>query len=81
MSACTWGALPGRITPMDAQTCTVDLSGDWLLQLAAILVGLDADYTVDAESDVMDYLATVADGAQHAANPSGNDHDAPPGAG
>lgn len=49
--------------------------------LAAILVGLDADYTVDAEPDVMDYLATVADRAQHAANPSGNDHDGPPGAG
>lgn len=30
MSACTWGALPGRITPVDAQTCTVDLCGDWL---------------------------------------------------
>lgn len=64
----TWGALPGRITPVDEHTCTLDLSGDWLPRIAAILASLDADYTLDADSDVLDHLATVATRMHHAAN-------------
>ncbi|MDQ3789237.1 MAG: WYL domain-containing protein [Actinomycetota bacterium] len=56
-----WGALPGRITPVDEHTCTVDLSGDQLPRIAAILAGLDADYTLDADPEVLHYLAMVAD--------------------
>ena len=62
----TSGALPGRITPVDAHTCTLDLSGDWLPRIAAILASLDADYTLDADPDVLHQLATVATRMHHA---------------
>jgi hypothetical protein len=64
----TWAALPGRITPVDAHTCTLDLSGDWLPRIAAILVSLDAGYTLDADPDVRHHLATVATRMHHAAS-------------
>jgi predicted DNA-binding transcriptional regulator YafY len=63
----TWGALPGRITPVDEHTCTLDLSGDWLPRIAAILASLDTDYTLDADADVWHHLATAAAGMHHAA--------------
>ncbi len=66
----TWGALPGRITPVDAHTCTLDLSGDSLPRIAAILASLDTDYTLDANPDVLNHLATVADRARRAARPA-----------
>ena len=62
----TWGSLPGRITPIDTHTCTLDLSGDQLPRIAAILASLDADYTLDADPDVLNHLATMADRAQRA---------------
>jgi predicted DNA-binding transcriptional regulator YafY len=62
----TWGALPTRITPIDAHSCTVDLSGDQLPRIAALLVGLDADYTLDADPEVLQHLTLVADRAHRA---------------
>jgi hypothetical protein len=66
----TWGSLPGRITPIDAHTCHLDLSGDSLARIAAILASLDTDYTVDADPDVLNHLTTMADRAQRAALPA-----------
>lgn len=63
----TWGALPRRITPVDVNTCALDLSGDSLPRIAAILAGIDADYTLAADPDVLNHLTTVADRAQRAA--------------
>lgn len=63
----TWGALPTRITPIDAHSCTVDLSGDQLSRIAALLAGLDADYTLDADPEVLHHLTVVADRAHRAA--------------
>jgi hypothetical protein len=44
----TWGGPPGRITAIDAHYCALDLSGDSRPRIAAILTGIDADYSVDA---------------------------------
>jgi predicted DNA-binding transcriptional regulator YafY len=64
----TWGALPARITPVDEHTCTLDLSGDWLPRIAAILASLDTDYTLDADPDIRQHLATAATRMHHAAS-------------
>jgi predicted DNA-binding transcriptional regulator YafY len=62
-----WGALPGRVTPIDEQSCTIDLSGDWLPRIAAIIATLDTDYTLDADAEVLHHLTTQADRAHRAA--------------
>ncbi|WP_253782691.1 hypothetical protein [Nocardia amikacinitolerans] len=63
------GALPNRIKPLDGDTCTLDLSGDSLPRIAALLTGLDIDYTLDADPAVFDHLATVADRMHRAERP------------
>ncbi len=50
----------GRVTSADAHTCTLDLSGNSLLRITTTLTGLDADYTLDADPDVLDHLRTTA---------------------
>jgi predicted DNA-binding transcriptional regulator YafY len=62
----TWGALPGRITPIDAHTCSLEMSSDSLPRIAAILAGLDADYTLATDPQVMRCLAMAADRARSA---------------
>jgi predicted DNA-binding transcriptional regulator YafY len=61
-----WGALPGRVITVDARHCTVDLSGDQLPRIAAVLVGLDADYTLDADPEVVRYLELTCDRGRRA---------------
>jgi predicted DNA-binding transcriptional regulator YafY len=55
----TRGALHGRIQPVDATTCTLDVSGDYLPRIAGILAGLDCDYIIDADPVVLDHLRNV----------------------
>jgi predicted DNA-binding transcriptional regulator YafY len=62
----TWGSLPARLTAIDAHSCALDLSGDSLARIAAILTGIDADYTLDADPDVLAHLVAVADRARRA---------------
>ncbi|MBF6333390.1 WYL domain-containing protein [Nocardia transvalensis] len=67
------GALPGRITPVDESACAVEISDDSPARIAAILVGLDADYTLDADPEVLDHLTRCASritGAVRSARPS-----------
>ena len=66
-----WGALSGRVTPIDEHNCTVDLSGDWLPRIPAILASLDTDYTLDADPEVLHHLATQADLAHRASGGQG----------
>jgi predicted DNA-binding transcriptional regulator YafY len=62
----TWGALPGRIRPVDATSCTLDVSGDYLPRIAGILTGLDCDYTIDADPAVLDHLRAAGHRTLHA---------------
>ncbi|MEU9235955.1 helix-turn-helix transcriptional regulator [Streptomyces subrutilus] len=62
----TW-ALATRIRPAGPDTCTVDCSGDHLPGIAQILAGLGADYTLDADEAVREYLRTAARRALDAA--------------
>jgi predicted DNA-binding transcriptional regulator YafY len=62
----TRGALPGRLTPVDENSCTVDLSGDSLSRIAAILAGLVTDYTLQADPQVRHYLLATVGRIQHA---------------
>ncbi|GGM57308.1 hypothetical protein GCM10012275_30510 [Longimycelium tulufanense] len=52
--------------PIDEHTCAVDLSGDSLPRIDVLLTSLDADYTLDADPDVLNHLHTVADRIHHA---------------
>jgi hypothetical protein len=63
----TWGGLPGRLAVIDAHTYALDLSGDSLARIAAILTGIDAaDYTLDADPDVLTHLVAVDDRTRRA---------------
>ncbi|AEW98104.1 MULTISPECIES: helix-turn-helix transcriptional regulator [Streptomycetaceae] len=50
------GALPARVQPLDDTTCTVDCSSDSLAHIAQALTALNADYALDADPDVTNYL-------------------------
>ncbi|MFF7725649.1 helix-turn-helix transcriptional regulator [Streptomyces sp. NPDC008001] len=52
--------LATRLTPVDEHTCRVDASDDHLPRIAQTLAGLDADYTLDADPDVIHHLRTTA---------------------
>ncbi|MBW5483183.1 helix-turn-helix transcriptional regulator [Streptomyces bambusae] len=55
--------LPGlgtRLRPIDDDTCRVDASDDFLPRIAQTLAGLDADYTLDADPEVLDHLRATA---------------------
>ncbi|WP_228974712.1 YafY family protein [Streptomyces sp. DH12] len=64
----TW-ALASRIRPRDEATCTVDCSGNLLPGIAQTLAALDADYTLDADPEVIAYLHQAAVRMQHATTP------------
>ncbi|MFJ7157377.1 hypothetical protein ACIQUQ_20805 [Streptomyces sp. NPDC101118] len=49
-----------RIRPLDRATCLVDASDDTLPRIARTLAGLAADYTLDADPDVLDHLREAA---------------------
>ncbi|KJK53604.1 helix-turn-helix transcriptional regulator [Streptomyces sp. NRRL F-4428] len=55
-----------RIRPVDEATCIVDASDDDLPRVAQTLAGLPADYTLDADPDVLDHLRTTAHRTLHA---------------
>lgn len=53
--------LTGRIRPLGrAGHCLVDASDDSLPRIARTLAGLPADYTLDADPDVLDHLRATA---------------------
>uniref|UniRef100_A0AAU2UZS4 YafY family transcriptional regulator n=1 Tax=Streptomyces sp. NBC_00003 TaxID=2903608 RepID=A0AAU2UZS4_9ACTN len=52
--------LATRLTPIDEHTCRLDASGDHLPRIAQTLAGLDCDYTLDADPEVIDHLRTTA---------------------
>lgn len=58
--------LATRIRPIDATTCLVDASDDSLPRIARTLAGLPADYTLDADPDVLDHLRAGARRTLHA---------------
>ncbi|MFE0045148.1 helix-turn-helix transcriptional regulator [Streptomyces albireticuli] len=49
-----------RIRPVDGTSCRVDASDDSLPRIARTLAGLDTDYTLDADPDVLDHLRETA---------------------
>ncbi|GHE04949.1 helix-turn-helix transcriptional regulator [Streptomyces alanosinicus] len=52
--------LATRLQPIDARSCRVDASDDHLPRIAQTLAGLDTDYTLDADPDVLAHLRTAA---------------------
>ncbi|KOY57510.1 helix-turn-helix transcriptional regulator [Streptomyces sp. XY332] len=48
--------LATRLTPIDEHTCRLDASDDHLPRIAQTLAGLDTDYTLDADPDVIRHL-------------------------
>ncbi|MFG2876437.1 helix-turn-helix transcriptional regulator [Streptomyces sp. NPDC048337] len=62
--------LPGRVTPIDATSCTVDLSGDSLPRIAQLLAALDADCALAADQEVLRHLRTAAQRTLRLTEPS-----------
>ncbi|MBT2422121.1 WYL domain-containing protein [Streptomyces sp. ISL-22] len=52
--------LATRLKPIDDSTCRLDASDDHLPRITRTLAGLDADYTLDADPDVLDDLRRAA---------------------
>ncbi|MEU2714263.1 YafY family protein [Streptomyces sp. NPDC007205] len=52
--------LATRLEPIDDRTCRVNASDDHLPRIAQTLAGLDSDYTLDADPDVLTHLRTTA---------------------
>ncbi|MFE0187274.1 helix-turn-helix transcriptional regulator [Streptomyces sp. NPDC058989] len=52
--------LATRLQPVDEHTCRVDASDDHLPRIAQTLADLDADYTLDADPDVLSHLRDTA---------------------
>ncbi|MBB5122589.1 DeoR family transcriptional regulator [Streptomyces eurocidicus] len=52
--------LPERVTPLTAETCAVDLSGDSLHRIAQLLAALGEVTAVEADPEVLTHLRTVA---------------------
>ncbi|WP_116209669.1 helix-turn-helix transcriptional regulator [Streptomyces olivoreticuli] len=53
--------LPERVTPLDADTCTVDLSGDSLHRITQLLAALDKTTALDADPAVLTHLKAAAE--------------------
>ncbi|MFK0255216.1 helix-turn-helix transcriptional regulator [Streptomyces sp. NPDC090445] len=49
-----------RLRPVDTTTCRVDASDDSLTRIAQTLAGLDAEYDLDADPDVLAHLRAAA---------------------
>ncbi|WP_037649113.1 WYL domain-containing protein [Streptomyces flavidovirens] len=58
--------LATRLTPIDEHTCRLDASDDHLPRIAQTLAGLDWDYTLDADPEIIDHLRATAHRALHA---------------
>ncbi|MFI5548069.1 helix-turn-helix transcriptional regulator [Streptomyces sp. NPDC051815] len=58
--------LATRIRPVDEATCLVDASDDSLTRITQTLAGLTADYTLDADPDVLHHLRAAAQRTLHA---------------
>ncbi len=52
--------LPERVTPLTADTCTVDLSGDHLTRIAQLLTALGDTTALEADPEVLAHLRTMA---------------------
>ncbi|WP_058043583.1 helix-turn-helix transcriptional regulator [Streptomyces roseifaciens] len=52
--------LATRIQPVDETSCRVDASDDSLPRIAQTLAGLDTDYALDADPEVLDHLRETA---------------------
>ncbi|MEU8438048.1 WYL domain-containing protein [Streptomyces sp. NPDC029216] len=63
--------LATRLTPLDDTTCRVDASDDRLPRIARTLAGLDADYTLDADPEVVAHLRRAARRAMAATRTAG----------
>ncbi|MER5783184.1 YafY family protein [Streptomyces mobaraensis] len=72
------GALPDRVTALDENSCTVDCSGSHLPGIVRNLTALDADYTLDADPEVTDYLRYAATRLHQAATAPGAGPGRPP---
>jgi hypothetical protein len=48
------------------------VSGDSLARITAILTGIDADYTLAADPDVLNHLVSVADRTRRAVRLAGS---------
>ncbi|MEV0373745.1 WYL domain-containing protein [Streptomyces sp. NPDC050636] len=59
-------SLTTRIRPNDEYTCIVDVSDDYLPHIAQTLAGLDTDYTLNADPDVLHHLRETAHRTLHA---------------
>ncbi|MGV4926944.1 MULTISPECIES: YafY family protein [unclassified Streptomyces] len=57
-----------RLRPLDDRTCRLDASDDQLPRIARTLTGLDADYTLDADPDVLTHLRDTVQRTLHALN-------------
>ncbi|MEV7524343.1 YafY family protein [Streptomyces sp. NPDC091371] len=69
--------LPERVVPIDDATCTVDLSGGSLPRIAQLIAALDADYTLDADPEVVRYLRTAAERTLRRTQPVGDSRAVP----
>ncbi|WP_262418803.1 YafY family protein [Streptomyces sp. SP2-10] len=58
--------LATRIRPLDEVTCLVNASDDSLTRISQIRAGLTADYTLDADPDVLNHLRATAHRTLHA---------------
>ncbi|MGW7194680.1 helix-turn-helix transcriptional regulator [Streptomyces chryseus] len=58
--------LATRIRPVDERTCLVDASDDSLTRIAQTLAALTAEYTLDADPDVLAHLRATAHRTLHA---------------
>ncbi|MEV5378916.1 YafY family protein [Streptomyces nondiastaticus] len=69
-----------RLKPVDDHTCVVDVSDDHLPRIAQTLAGLDAEYALDADPDVLAHLRTAAHRALRAtaASPPSREKNAGP---
>ncbi|MCC3773235.1 hypothetical protein K6I34_000271, partial [Streptomyces sp. UNOC14_S4] len=52
--------LPERVTPIDAHTCTVDLSGDSLHRITQLLTTLGEVTALEADAEVLTHLRNMA---------------------
>ncbi|WP_405981998.1 WYL domain-containing protein [Streptomyces sp. NBC_00158] len=69
--------LPERVIPIDEATCTVDLSGGSLARIAQLVVALAADYTLDADPEVVGYLRAAAERTLRRTQPVGDSRPEP----
>jgi predicted DNA-binding transcriptional regulator YafY len=75
------GRWAGAVEPIDEGSCRVEFGADRVETLAVYLGMLDADFTVDAESDLAEALGALAARYRAAISPGSRRVPAPPGPG